>query len=118
MAYILLALAFVFNASANILLKIGSKGGIDLSSWNPVALLSHNWQFVLGLFLFAVNVVFYFLALRSLPISVAYPVMVVMSFIIINGYALTMLGETLTPLQILGYLAIVGGLILIVSNAS
>ena|SRR3990167_4456877 len=118
MAYVLLASAFVLNAAANILLKIGSREGLDLSSYSPIALIFGNWQFVLGLALFAANVVFYFLALRALPLSVAYPIMVVMSFIIINAYAYAALGEAITLLQVVGYALVVIGLILIVSNAS
>ena len=117
MAYLLLVCAFVLNAVANIFLKIGSVKGINTASLSPVALITHNWQLIVGLFLFAGNVIFYFLALRTLPISVAYPVMVVMSFIIINLYALTVLHESLTLLQILGYGAVVIGIILIVANA-
>ena len=117
MAYFYLACAFALNAVANIFLKVGAGQGFNLSSYSPLALIISNWQFLLGLFLFAVNVVFYFLALRTLPISVAYPTMVVMSFLIINAYALFVLGEHVVPLQILGYVLIVAGLFLVVRFA-
>lgn len=115
MSYLFLILAFSFNALANILLKVGSRSGFVLEPATPAALLMNNWLFIAGCGVFAVNVLFYFLALRSFPISVAYPVMVVMSFIIINGYALTMLGETITMLQLVGYALIIVGLLLVVA---
>lgn len=113
MPYLFLSLAFTLNAVANILLKIGASRGLSLVG-SPLSLVSQNWQLLLGLALFAANVIFYILALRSLPISVAYPVMVLMGFILINGYALTMLQESLAPLQLLGYGLMIIGLLLVV----
>ncbi|MBU2103724.1 hypothetical protein KKD81_02870 [Patescibacteria group bacterium] len=116
-AYIALAAAFVLNAIANILLKIGSERGILLQG--PVGtLLAHNWAFLVGVGLFAANVLFYFLALRSLPLSTAYPVMVAMSFIIINSYAFLVFREPLTVLQAFGYVCIVVGLALVVTQSA
>lgn len=117
MPYAYLACAFLLNALANILLKLGSRTGLVLVHKDPISLLTNNWLLVLGCTVFAANVLFYFLALRALPISVAYPVMVVMSFIIINAYALLVLGESLSVLQAIGYAAIVLGLLLVLSNA-
>lgn len=113
MAYVFLALAFTLNALGNILLKVGATRGLTLSG--PfLSLITANWQLILGLVLFASNVVFYMLALKSLPISVAYPVMVLMGFILINAYALTALHETLAPLQIFGYILMIAGLMFVV----
>ncbi len=117
MTYLYLACAFTLNALANILLKVGARSGLDISSYHPIYFVGANWQLLLGGLLFALNAFFYFLALRTLPISVAYPVMVVMSFVLINAYALTVLGESITPLQVVGYMAIVLGLFLVVVNA-
>lgn len=108
MAYLWLTLAFGLNALANVLLKLGATKGLALG----------NWQLLTGLFFFAINVVFYFLALRALPLSVAYPIMVAMSFLLINGYAFMTLGEPVTPLQMVGYVLIIGGLVLVVSQGS
>lgn len=116
MALLYLSLAFVLNALANVLLKIGAREGIELGSYSPVTFVASNWQLTLGVMIFSANVLFYFLALRELPLSIAYPTMVVMSFIIVNGYALYGLGETITPLQIAGYIAIIAGLALVVTQ--
>lgn len=117
MPYLFLACAFALNAAGNILLKLGAEKGVSLSSYSPVSLVANNWALVLGCVLFAANVVFYVLALRALPLSVGYPIMVVMSFLIVNGYAFFALHESITLLQVLGYLCIVGGLTLVVANA-
>lgn len=117
MQYIYLLAAFSLNGVANILLKVGSKAGLNLSSYSPVDLVIRNWQFLLGCVLFAANALFYFLALRTFAISIAYPIMVIMSFVIINAYAVTILKESITPAQIMGYFLIASGLFLIVSNA-
>ncbi len=115
MAYLFLALAFTLNSVANILLKLGAIRGLSLSG-GPLALIEANWQFLLGLSIFALNVIFYFLALRALPLSVAYPVMVVMGFLIVNSYALFALHEPITVGQYIGYVLIVIGLTLVVAR--
>lgn len=117
MAYIYLALAFTINAAANIFLKQGASHGVQLNGSIP-SLITSNWELILGMALFAINVVFYFLALRSLPLSFAYPIMVAMGFLIVNGYAFFTLGEALTITQVSGYVLIVIGLILVVARSA
>jgi len=102
MASFYLVCAFCLNAAANILLKLGASQGLALG----------NWQLGLGAALFALNLGCYTLALRALPLSVAYPVMVGMSFLIVNGYALLYLTEAITLLQIVGYALIIAGVVL------
>lgn len=115
MAYLFLAFAFTLNSIANILIKIGANRGLLLSG-SPLALIEANWQFLLGLAIFATNMLFYFLALRALPLSVAYPVMVAMGFLIVNSYALIALHEPISAGQYLGYLFIIIGLLLVVAR--
>ena len=74
MDYLYLILAFTLNAVANILLKIGSEFGVKIT----------NYYLFAGIALFAINIIFYFLALKNLALSTAYPIMIVMSFLIIN----------------------------------
>jgi multidrug transporter EmrE-like cation transporter len=114
MAYLFLVAAFSLNAAGNILLKVGSLRG--LTTQGPlISLLTQNWQFAVGIVVLALNALIYALALRTVPLSMAYPIMVVMSFIIINAYALTALGEQLTLVQAIGYVCIVLGLALVVA---
>ncbi len=113
MSYLYLLCAFILNASGNIFLKLGASRGFDFTELSPVYLFTHNWQFIVGCVLFILNVPFYFLALKHTPISVAYPVMVIMSFILINTYAYFFLKESISAYQLGGYLFVLIGLILI-----
>jgi small multidrug resistance pump len=108
-APIFLVCAIVFNAAANYLLKLGAVAGFTLADWSPAAILRDNWRALLGLALFALNVFFYFFALRKLPLSIAYPVMVGGTFILVNLCAAWGLGERVSGIGVLGYALIVAG---------
>ncbi len=116
MPYVLLVCAFSLNAAANILLKLGSKQGLVWHGLSPVGLVVANWQLLLGCLCFLGNMLFYFMALRSLPISTAYPVMVVMSFLLIGSFAWLILKEPISVSQWIGYGAMIVGLVLVVAN--
>lgn len=116
MGYLYLALAFIINATANILLKIGASRGVSLNWHAPLISFFGNWQLFLGASFFAVNILFYYLALRALPLSIAYPIMVAGSFVIVNGYALITLRESVGMIEIVGYALIFSGLFLVVSR--
>ena len=114
MNYFFLFLVFTFNSAANILLKLQSRVGVQYHGINWMTLRS-NIFFLSGLLLFATNVIFYLLALRSVPISIAYPITTAMSLLIVNGYAYLFLSEKITAGQVVGYLFVVAGIIMIFS---
>jgi len=58
MPIIYLLLAFTLNGVANIILKVSANRGLDLSVWNPATLVAKNYLFLLGLAIFAANVIF------------------------------------------------------------
>lgn len=113
MNFIFLTFAFILNATANILLKLGAQSGLQHRGLGLIEIITNNYLALLGIICFATNVVFYFLALRSIPLSTAYPAMVIMSFLIINGFAYFFLHENINGFQLLGYTFIILGLILI-----
>lgn len=119
MAYIYLTIAFLLNAFANIFLKLSSirsTAGFFPSEWNVEAIkivLKDKVYFFIGILLFASNVLFYYLSLKMVPISVAYPVMVAMSILIINGFAYIVFQESISSVQIIGYATIVLGVTLV-----
>lgn len=118
MGFLYLAIAFITNAVANVLLKVGADKGVTLDwSLGLPKLLSLHSYLILGVALFAINVLFYIAALRMLPLSVAYPVMVGMSFIIANATAFIFLQEGISWQQVIGYALILGGITLVVSYA-
>jgi small multidrug resistance pump len=120
MRYIVaLLLALVLNASANLMMKFGVRevGGGDLQAGRGnggiVNMLAHNWVLLLGLLCFAVNVLFYTYALKKIPISLAYPIMVGAGFAIIALVAWRYLGESLSGGQWLGVGLILAGIVLV-----
>lgn len=117
MAYLFLIIAFILNTVANVLLKSASSLGVVGSVFVPYEFIVGNWKLLLGLLFFASNVLFYFLALRTLPLSFAYPIMVAMTFILVNAAAVYFFSEHISFMQVLGYITIVVGVILVVSTS-
>ncbi len=114
MGGLFLGLAIVCNALGNVFLKIGADNANGLSLEGGVTkLVIGNWALLLGIVFFVVNVFFYIVALRILPLSVAYPTMVGMTFLIVAGVGSVVLGESVGAVHILGYLLIAGGVVLI-----
>lgn len=112
MSIIYLTVAFLLNSIANILLKFAAKQGLVLSGFS-VKTIADNIPLLLGFTFFAMNVIFYFLALRSVPVSVAYPVMVVMSLTIISTFSFVYFHEHINITQMVGYGFLLLGLVLI-----
>lgn len=111
MAYIFLIGAFTANAVANLFLKVGADRGINLDwSLGISKLVSLHSFLIAGTVLFVVNLLLYILALKSLPLSIAYPVMVGMSFLIASFSAVLFLHESISWFQILGYVLVVTGI--------
>ena len=110
---IALVLALTLNAAANLMVKVGARrfGESGLTMEHGIGQLASsvlsNWVLILGLFCFAVNVVFYAYALSAefMKVSVAYPIMVSGGFVIIAVVAWRYLGETLSPVQWAGVVA-------------
>lgn len=107
MNYSYLIVALCLNATANILLKIAAVG----ENGTTIKALLANPYAVLGVTIFASNVYFYIQALRVLPVSLVYPIMTAVSFIIINSYGILVLKEPISLFGIVGYALIILGII-------
>lgn len=122
--FIALAGALMLNATANLMMKFGIErfkaAGVTLAegAWPVVLSLITNWVLVLGLACFAMNVMFYTYALKGLPISVAYPIMVTLGFAIIVVVAGLYLNEHPKPKQWMGIALILIGVWLVASEAT
>jgi multidrug transporter EmrE-like cation transporter len=118
MGYLFLALALVLNATANVLLKIGAArlGGLDEP--NLAGRLITNYHLLAGLSLFALNVVFYVLALARLNLSVAYPIMMAGGVVIIVASSVLLLHEALTTRQTIGLFLLIVGIVLVAQRSS
>ncbi len=114
MYIIYITCAFLFNATTNILFKLGAKKGIV---FNGISLntITDNMLFLVGLVFFGLSGIFYFMALNTLPLSITYPIMVGMSIIIINIFAFIYLGEQITMMQVVGYTLLILGMVIIFS---
>ncbi len=116
--FIALAFALVANAAANILIKEGMKAkqlGLD----KPVDLLlaiALNPLVLGGVVLFGLNVLAYSYVLSKIPLSLAYPIMTTMGFLIVVGYSAFKLHESINMTQLAGIGLILAGVVLVASQ--
>lgn len=110
MIYIYWLISILLNASANIFLKLGARHGFfSPHGINLFLFIKENMLLLTGVSLFALSTVSYFLTLRALPVSIVYPVIIGMSFVLTNGMAYFLLNEKINGLQVIGYIFIIVG---------
>jgi len=119
--WLALIIALVLNAAANVLMKVGANTAQDLSanaSFVAKTLNFLNLATVVGIVLFAANVLVYRKALDALNVSVAYPIMVAGGMILVTLAAamLTTLDEKIGHLQIAGMVLIAAGVWLVAKS--
>ena len=117
--YLFLVVALLLNASANILVKMaatktGAEAGTGLS--RALAAYLSPW-FIGGITCFGLNLMAYTLALQKIPLVVAYPIMVGSGYVIMVLVSRSLLGETLTWVQVIGAALILAGLVLILPRS-
>lgn len=114
-----LIVALVLNASANLMMRAGARqvqsaggllrdgvlGGLVNILTSPVLMT--------GLVFFALNALFYMFALQKLQVSVAYPIMVTGGFAIIATVAYLTMGERMIPVQWVGVMVILAGVLMV-----
>jgi multidrug transporter EmrE-like cation transporter len=112
--FVLLGMAVVFNGVANVLMKKGMTGAVV--GGGPTAMIKHyltSWPLVVGLVLFAINIVAYTQALARLPLSVAYPIMVALTGLIVIFGSHVLFKEAIGWFQWVGYALIIVGVIFV-----
>ena len=115
MTSLYLLMALTANAVANILIKLGSEQyaeGMRLLLTNPRIFFT-NWFFFFGVLSFVVALVFYSLVLSRMQLSVAYPIMTSVGFMIVVGFSVLALREQLHWWQWIGILLILVGVVLL-----
>lgn len=118
MTMIILGIAIVLNAAANILIKLGMKDAPDLQSVSLGVYFSHfitNIYVLSGIVSFGLALLTYSYVLSKINLSVAYPIMTSVGFIIVVLFSVLYLSERLIPLQILGIVLIIAGVWLVAS---
>ena len=106
-----LAVALVLNAGGNVFLKIGANTAWPLAENASLCARVANFlniATVIGIALFAANVIVYRKALNGLSISIAYPIMVSLGLVLVTFAAamLPILNEKISAWQIGGMLLI------------
>jgi drug/metabolite transporter (DMT)-like permease len=108
--YVSLAAGILLGVAAQLLLKVGAtgEGGVVAQFLKP--------QSIGGLALYGFAAVFYMLALRKIPVSVAFP-SVALSYVLLAALASIWLKEPLGPTQIVALVLIVAGVALLNHHA-
>jgi len=107
---IILSLAILLNATANILVKLGmrrigpAEGVMDIAR----KAITRPELFA-GIVSFILAFVAYSFILTRLNLSIAYPIMISMSLVIVVMVSQFFLKEAITPFQIAGFLLIIFG---------
>ena len=112
--YALLAIAVLFNGLANVLMKAGMR--TPPAAAGALGMIKHyltSWPLVIGMILFALNLLAYTQALTRLPLSVAYPIMVSLTGLIVITGSMLVFKESIAWIQWLGFALIVGGIVCI-----
>lgn len=107
---IMLILAILLNASANISIKIGMLKVGEADSL--IALLKRaiaQPTLIIGVALFALALIAYCMVLIKLSLSVAYPVMVSMSLVIVVLASYFIIKESIARIQFIGFFLIIAG---------
>jgi len=108
--YVILGLAIIFNAMANILMKIGMLRVDDNSDIFHMAFKSITQPPVpFGIISFILALICYLYVLSKLNLSIAYPIMTSMGFLIVILASWAFLKESITIIQVTGLVLIVIG---------
>jgi len=112
--WILLSIALLLNAGANVLMKIGATIADPISNEAPFVTRVFNFlnaPTIWGIGLFAGNVLVYRKLLEKLNISVAYPIMVSSGLVLVTLAAATLplLSEKVSLAQAAGMALIAAG---------
>jgi multidrug transporter EmrE-like cation transporter len=110
MTYFIFAVAIVLNALANILMKAGALNPKETTGITAVFLnMVLNPLIIAGLFCFAMALAAYNYVLIKTDLSVAYPLMTSIGYVIVILASWLFFKETLNFFQIIGIVLIVTG---------
>jgi multidrug transporter EmrE-like cation transporter len=113
----MLALAVLGNTGASLILKLASlpRYRIDFTSLPPSLL--GVCVVIAALGCYALAFIAYMLALRSLSVSIAYPLITSISVVLIATLANLIFRESITPISIVGIFLILAGVTLLMGGA-
>lgn len=108
--FIFIVLASIANALASIFLVLNTDTSASHSS------ISVTRYFLLAIAFFGVNFLLYSKALEKIDVSVAYPLLVVISIAIIYAFSIYYYDKQVSYLQIFGSVLIAAGLYLVLRS--
>lgn len=112
--YIILVAAIVFNALANITIKVGMlKAEKTANMFEMMSKAMFSPTVILGIGFFGLALVAYSYVLSKVNLSIAYPIMTSLGFLIVILASVLFLKETITMAQILGFVLILAGVWLV-----
>jgi multidrug transporter EmrE-like cation transporter len=110
MSYLILILAILLNAVANILMKIGMLKGQQVTSAAGLILgMILNPVLIAGMVCFALGLAAYCYVLTKMNLSIAYPIMTSVGYVIVIIVSWLFLKETITAIQVAGFSMIIAG---------
>ena len=112
--WLALVVAILASQVGQVLLKLGASGLPSLEMDVLTGLLGQllRWQTLVGLCFYGSGTLFYVVALRRIPMSVALPCTAV-SYASATVFGLLLFNETLTPVKVSGLLLICLGVVLL-----
>jgi len=112
MAWVWLALSLLGSTAGNILMKFTSR-----SSTNGIEMFL-SIPFLIGTVLFAAGLICYVRALETLPLGVAYPVLVGCSIVAISFVAIMFFGESISFAHVAGVVLIFLGIVILARSVN
>lgn len=111
--FVIFALGIIANAFANIALKLGMRGESSLAGQS---LLAMAWEMVfnpwvwIGILSFGVSFILYSVVLTRMNLSIAYPTMTGVGFVIISIVSVLLFHESISLVQAGGLALIIAGI--------
>jgi multidrug transporter EmrE-like cation transporter len=108
----------LLNAAAQLVLKVATKPLAQFTHFDAgtlvasIEVLLKSPSFWIGMFCYGGSLCVWLAALSKAPVSVAYP-MLSIGYIVVAAASVIWLGETLSPVKMIGILLICGGVILV-----
>ena len=108
--YFVLTLAIILNALANILMKVAMLRQEKTTTLLTLARQSlTNPVLLLGIISFGLALVAYCFVLAKINLSIAYPLMTSLGFVIVILASWLFLGEHISRIQLVGFTCIIAG---------
>ena len=109
--FLLVLLAAINSTIGNLFLKKASADLLNIQDFFT------NKFLILGILFYAINVIFFVIALKKIPVSIAYPVLSGTSFLLLILASVLYFQEDLNNLKILGTILIFLGILILAYQA-